>query len=149
MLRETIKTDKLINLKIARSIVNKKCRKVAVLGLSYKGNLKVSILSPVIPFVKELRRKKINVRVYDPFYSNKEIKKILGTNSFKFPEQLKDFDCIVIAADHDEFKINNKLIKRYLTKNSFILDFFGIWKKHNLNKHGKKYLISGNKNWLD
>ncbi len=149
LLRETIKTDKLINLKIARSIVNKKCKKVAVLGLSYKGNLKVSILSPVIPFVKELRRKKINVKVYDPFYSSKEIKKILGTSSFKFPEDLKMFDCIVVAADHDEFKINNKLIKRYLTKNSFILDFFGIWKKHNLNKLGKKYLISGNKNWLD
>jgi hypothetical protein len=33
--------------------------------------------------------------------------------------------------------------------NTFILDFFGIWKKHSLNKCGKRYLISGNKNWLE
>ena len=55
LLRETIKTDKNINLLIARSLVKKKYKNVGVLGLSYKGNLKVSILSPVIPFVKELK----------------------------------------------------------------------------------------------
>ena len=52
LLRETIKSDKFINLKIAESIIKKRLKKVAVLGLSYKGNLKVSILSPVIPFVQ-------------------------------------------------------------------------------------------------
>tara|TARA_X000000368_G_C23054434_1_gene723152 strand:+ start:2725 stop:4053 length:1329 start_codon:yes stop_codon:yes gene_type:complete len=148
LLRETIKTDKFINLKIARSIASKKYRKVGVLGLSYKGNLKVNILSPVIPFVKELRRKKIKVEVYDPFYSRNEIKDILGTKSFKFPSDLNKFDCIIIATDHNEFKIEKKLLQRYLMTNTFILDFFGIWKKHNLNNNGKKYLISGNKNWL-
>ena len=149
LLRETIKTDRSINFKIARSIANKKYKKVAVLGLSYKGNLKVNILSPVIPFVKELRRKKINVKVYDPYYSTKEIKDILGTKSFKFPSDLDKFDCIVIAADHNEFKIEKKLLEKYLMNNTFILDFFGIWKKHSLNKCGKRYLISGNKNWLE
>ena len=57
LLRETIKSDKFINLKIAESIIKKRLKKVAVLGLSYKGNLKVSILSPVIPFVQKLKKK--------------------------------------------------------------------------------------------
>ena len=74
LLRETIKTDNKINLLIARSIV-KEAKKVGILGLSYKGNLKVSVLSPVIPFVKELLKNKIKVRLYDPFYSAKKLKK--------------------------------------------------------------------------
>ena len=149
LLRETIKTDKLINLEIARAIAKKKYKKVGVLGLSYKGNLKANILSPVIPFVKELKRKKIKVEVCDPYYSKKEIKKITETESFRFPHDLNKFDCIVIAADHDEFKLKKKLINRCVKKNTFILDFFGIWKKYNLNKYGKKYLISGDKNWIN
>jgi nucleotide sugar dehydrogenase len=148
LLRETIKTDKLINLKIARSLAKKKFKKVGVLGLSYKGNLKVNILSPVIPFVKELLRKKIKVEVFDPYYSKQEIKKILKTNSFRFPYDLKKFDCIVITADHNEFKIEKKIINKFLKKNTFILDFCGIWKKYNLNKFEKKYVISGEKNWI-
>lgn len=149
LLRETIKTDRLINLKIARSIANKKCKKVAVLGLSYKGNLKVSILSPVIPFVKELKRKKIKVNVYDPFYSPNEIKKILGAKSFNFPHDLYKFDCVVIATDHDQFKIKPKILKKHIKNKKFILDFFGIWRKYKLNKNGNRYLISGNKNWIN
>ena len=74
LLRETIKTDQNINILIAKSIIKKKFKSVAVLGLSYKGNLKVNILSPVIPFVKYLKKKKIKVNLFVPFYSNKEIK---------------------------------------------------------------------------
>ena len=56
--------------------MKRRLKKVGILGLSYKGNLKVSVLSPVIPFVKELLKNKIKVKLYDPFYSAKEIKKI-------------------------------------------------------------------------
>ena len=51
LLRETIKTDNKINLLIAKSLIKRGFKKVGVLGLSYKGDLKVHILSPVIPFV--------------------------------------------------------------------------------------------------
>ena len=56
ILRETIKTDNEINILIARAFIKKRFRNIGVLGLSYKGNLKVSILSPIIPFVKEIKK---------------------------------------------------------------------------------------------
>ena len=148
LLRETIKTDKNINLLIARSLVKKKFKNIGVLGLSYKGNLKVSILSPVIPFVKELKKHKMNVKVFDPYYSKKEIHEILRVKSFRFPQDLKQFDCLILAVDHDIFKKNINLTFKNLNKISFILDNNGVWEKfkNKLKKHN--YHVSGNTGWI-
>ena len=54
---------------IANSI-KKRGWKIGVLGLSYKGDLKVSVLSKVIPLVKSLI-KKSHVRLYDPYFQKK------------------------------------------------------------------------------
>ena len=148
LLRETIKTDKNINLLIARSLVKKKFKSIGVLGLSYKGNLKVSILSPIIPFVKELKKYKMNVKVFDPYYSKKEINEILSVKSFKFPQGLKQFDCLILAVDHDIFKKNANLIFKNLNKVDFILDNNGVWEnfKNKLKKYN--YHMSGNTGWI-
>ena len=60
------------------------------------------------PFVKHLKSKGINVSLFDPYYSNKEIGKIVGVKSFKYPQGLSKFDCIVVSIDHKEFKTNIK-----------------------------------------
>ena len=148
LLRETIKTDNEINILIAKSLIKKGFKKIGVLGLSYKGNLKVSILSPVIPFVKELLKNNIHVEIYDPFFSAEEINKILGIKIFKFPQNILNFDCIVVTVDHNEFKINHNILKRYLKKCKFILDNNGIWKNYNLNNSKLIYCMAGDKNWL-
>ena len=147
LLRETIKTDQNINILIAKSIIKKKYKSVAVLGLSYKGNLKVDILSPVIPFVKKLIKKKIKVNLYDPFYSSKEIKKITGLNSFKYPQDLKKFECIVLSVDHDFFRKDFFNTKKFLNNSKFILDNMGIWKNFRMPKN-IKYKVSGEENWI-
>ena len=148
LLRETIKTDKNINIKIANSIAKKRFKNVGVLGLSYKGNLKVSTLSPTIPFIKHIKKKRnINVEIFDPYFTDDEIKKILNIRCFKFPNDLKKFDCLVVFIDHDEFKISNKLLNKYLKKTKYILDNMGIWEKNDFNKN-IEYHISGDKNWI-
>lgn len=149
LLRETIKSDKLINLKIANSIIKKKFKKVGVLGLSYKGNLKVSILSPVIPFVKELMKYRVKVKVCDPYFKPREIKKISGAESFTFPDELNKFDCLVIAVDHKQFKIKREKLIKLTKKNKYILDNYGIWENLNLNSKKMRYIVSGNKGWLN
>ena len=148
LLRETIKTDKEINILIAKSLVKRGFKKIGVLGLSYKGDLKVSILSPVIPFVKELLKNNIEVEIYDPFFSNEEINKILGVKTFKFPKKLSNFDCIVVTVDHSKFKIKQNILKRNLGNCKFILDNNGIWKNYNLNSSKLIYHMAGEKNWL-
>ena len=57
LLRETIKTDDGMGKSIANSIVKKGLKRIGVLGLSYKGDLKVSVLSKVKPLIKTLIRK--------------------------------------------------------------------------------------------
>jgi len=147
LLRETIKTDTNINILIAKSLIQKGYKKIGVLGLSYKGNLKVDILSPVIPFIKYLKSKNVSVNLFDPYYSIKEIKQITGVNSFKYPEDLSKFDCIVISIDHKEFKINMKNIGNHLKNCKYILDNMRVWEKIKFPKN-ITYKIPGEKNWL-
>ncbi len=149
LLRETIKTDNYINVKIARSLIKRKFKNIGILGLSYKGNLKVKTLSPTIPFVKELKKKKnIKIEIFDPYFTKVEIKKILNINTFKFPYDLKKFDCLVIFIDHKEFKISSKKLKKYTSNLKFILDNMGVWKENKFNKL-IEYHISGDKNWIN
>ena len=147
LLRETIKTDNDINILIAKSIIEKKVKSVAVLGLSYKGNLKVDVLSPTIPFVKYLNKKRIKVSLFDPFYTKKEIKDKTGLNSLNYPVDLINYDCVVICVDHDLFKKNFNITKKYLKKCKFILDNMAVWKNYDIPKN-INYKISGEKNWI-
>ena len=147
LLRETIKTDNNINILIAKSLIKKGYKKIGVLGLSYKGNLKVAILSPVIPFIQHLKSKGISVNVFDPHYSKKEINEIVGVNSFNYPEDLSKFDCIVITTNHKEFKTNSRKLIKYLKNCNFILDNMKVWEKINFPQN-IEYKISGEKNWL-
>jgi UDP-N-acetyl-D-mannosaminuronate dehydrogenase len=137
-----------INLIIAKSIIKKGLKKIGILGLSYKGNLKVSILSPIIPFVRELKKHKLDVRLFDPFFSTAEIKKILDIRSFKFPKDLKIFDCLIISVDHDEFKNNLDKTLRYIKKIRYILDNNGVWEKAKDQLKQYNYHVSGDKDWI-
>jgi nucleotide sugar dehydrogenase len=148
LLRETIKTDNEINILIAKSIIKKGYKNIGILGISYKGNLKVSILSPIIPFVNELKKHAVNVELFDPYFSNEEIKKLVNIESFNYPSDLNKFDAIVVSVDHDEFKETNN-IKENLKNCKYILDNLGVWNDLNLSKLGIEYHISGDKNWIN
>ena len=147
LLRETIKTDNEINIFIAKSLIKKGFKKIGVLGVSYKGNLKVSILSPVIPFVQELKKNNINVKVFDPYFNQEEIKQLLEVDTFVYPNDLRDFDAIVVSVDHNEFKETEKL-KESLNGCKYILDNLGIWEHLNLKNIGIEYHVSGDSNWI-
>ncbi len=147
ILDSTIETDNKINKLIGESIVKKGFKKIGVLGLSYKGNLKVYILSPTIPFVEELKRSGVEVKVYDPYFSDEEIKNILGTETFSFPEDLNNFDAIVVAVDHSQF--DDERIKKSLNSCKYILDNTGIWKKYFKNSNEIEYHLCGDKGWLN
>ena len=105
-------------------------------------------MSPIIPFVKELKKNRIDVKVYDPYYTPKEIKKILNVNAFRFPTDLNKFDCIVVSVDHDEFKKNLGKIFKKFKKTKFILDNNGIWEKSKKSLKKYNYHISGDNNWI-
>ena len=145
LLRETIKTDDGMGKTIANSIVKKGLKRIGVLGLSYKGDLKVSVLSKVIPLIKSLLKKKLRVRLFDPYFSKKEIYDTAKVKTFKFPKELPNFDCIIVSVDHKQFKIPKKILDKYLKNCKLIIDHDGAWKKYNLKNN---YHLSGDHGWI-
>ena len=145
LLRETIKTDDTMGLIIAKSIAKKKLKKIGVLGLSYKGDLKVSVLSKVIPLVKSLKKKKLNVKLFDPYFTKEEIKKAVNVETFKFPNQLTKFDCLIVTVNHKQFRISPVKLKKYLKNCKFIIDHEGAWQNYDL---ADKYYLTGASGWL-
>ena len=145
LLRETIKTDDGMSRFIANSIASKGLRKIGVLGLSYKGDLKVSVLSKVIPLVKSLLKKKLTVKLFDPYFSKREIYDAVKVKTFNFPKDLSTFDCLIVTVDHKQFKIKKKILEKFLKKCKLIIDHDGAWKKYNLKNN---YHLSGDHGWL-
>lgn len=145
LLRETIKTDDNMGSIISNSIKKKKLKKIGILGLSYKGDLKVSVLSKVIPLVKSLKKKKLSVKLFDPYFTSQEIKKATGVETFKFPNNLTKFDCIIVTVNHKQFRISPQKLKRHIGNCKFIIDHEGAWKDYKL---GNKYHLTGDSGWL-
>ena len=145
LLRETVKTDDGMSKLIANSIAKRGLKKIGVLGLSYKGDLKVSVLSKVIPLIKFLIKKKIKVRLYDPYFSNKEIYNAARVKTFSFPKDLPNFDGLILSVDHKQFKIRKKILEKYLKNCKLIIDHDGAWKKYNLKNN---YHLSGDRGWI-
>ena len=145
LLRETVKTDDGMSKLIANSIAKRGLKKIGVLGLSYKGDLKVSVLSKVIPLIKFLIKKKIKVKLNDPYFSNKEIYDAARVKTFSFPKDLPNFDGLILSVDHKQFKIRKKILKKYLKNCKLIIDHDGAWKKYNLKNN---YHLSGDRGWI-
>jgi nucleotide sugar dehydrogenase len=145
LLRETIKTDDSMGLKISDSIKKRKLKNIGILGLSYKGDLKVSVLSKVIPLVKSLKKKNLSVKIFDPYFTSDEIKKTTGVETFKFPSQLSKFDCLIVTVNHKQFRIPPLKLRKYLKNCKFIIDHEGVWQSYNLDD---KYHLTGDSGWL-
>ena len=148
LLKETIETDTKMP-QIVADFLAEKCKSVAVLGLSYKGNIKVPNLSPAIIIVKRLQEKGVKVKIFDPYFEKDEIKKITGAETFIFPDGLLEFEGIAIICDHHEFTTAyvHSILER-LSCCKIILDNAEIWKDLNLDKNGIIYRIPGQEAWL-
>jgi nucleotide sugar dehydrogenase len=150
ILMDTVRTDEALPSLIADRIADNGFANVGILGLSYKGDLKVHILSPALRISKRLMERGVKVKISDPYYTAEEIRKITGTETFQFPNGLSEFDCLVIVAGHRLYKaISESQLKIHLTKCRLVLDNLEeTWKDFDWKEIGVRYLISGDKNWL-
>ena len=77
---------------------------VALLGVSFRANVKETRLSMAKTVNNALQRKGVSMRVYDPLFTVEELK-ALGYNGFSsFERAVENADCILITVGHDEFK---------------------------------------------
>lgn len=78
--------------------------KISVLGVSYRPNVKEARGSLTIRLVDTLRRKGGRVRVYDPFFSLKELTELGLPAEGTVTKAVEGVDCLVVAVGHDRFK---------------------------------------------
>jgi len=117
--------------------------KVGCLGLSYMGNIKVHVLSPLVRLLGVLGAG--SVKVNDPLYTDDEITAITGCESFKYPDNLDEFEVVLLLASHDEYKDTSELVQK--TKDcEFVFDNTGLWKDV---KFRCPYYLSGQAGWME
>jgi len=78
--------------------------RIAVLGVSYKANVKEPKGSRAIKLVKMFRAKGAKVKVYDPHFSKKELQELGYPAENTVEKAVKGADCILITVGHDQFK---------------------------------------------
>jgi len=80
-------------------------KKIAVLGLAFKGNTDDVRESPALDIIRKLKRAGANVTAYDPQAAANAKAEIKGLDVEASPEQAVDgADAVVIATEWDEFK---------------------------------------------
>jgi len=150
LLRETIATDSNLPFAVANRVADRGFRNVGILGLAYKGDLKVHVLSPTLQIAKRLMERGINIKINDPYYSAEEIRKITGADSFEFPDGLSQFECILVVAGHRLYQaISEDKLKSCLTKCRLIIDNLEeAWRAYDWRSTGIEYFVAGDKDWL-
>jgi len=149
--KKTIEVDKEMPQIIANSLSSQKIKSICLLGIAYKGNLKVHTSSPSLRLSKILLDMGFEVGINDPLYDKNELMKLSNALIVDFPQDLHGFDCIIVACDHNQYTaVNKEELYTNIEGCKRILDCFGVWfeLKDKLESLGIEYHIIGDKNWL-
>ena len=107
---------------LKKNIKSKK-KNILIMGLTFKENCSDIRESKVFDIINYLKKKKINVKTYDPWVNKEDLDKKLKINHIKNLKTKSNFDGVIIAVRHDIFKkIGIKKIKSFCKKNSVIFD---------------------------
>lgn len=100
------------------NIVNNSNSKIAVLGLTYKGNIDDVRESPAMEIVEKLLEEGYSLGVHDPHVSQNQVEfKIIS-----FEEAIEGAECILVLTDHNEFRnLDEELILKK-AKQPLVLD---------------------------
>jgi UDP-N-acetyl-D-mannosaminuronic acid dehydrogenase len=110
---------------------------VTIFGVAYKGDVADTRATPAKKFIKLAENEGYKVRVYDPYVKEFD-HPILGLF-----ESVKESDCIVLLADHSEFREMNPENFCNEMSNLNIVDTRNIIKTNNWEKYGFKVKVLG------
>jgi len=107
---------------------------VLILGISYKPNVKDIQLSPAEIVIKELQIKRVNVKIFDPYFISEEIFGIQTEDNFE--NVLTKVDAIILLTAHKEFLNIDLSVLKSKMKNPIVIDTRGIINIHTAEKIG-------------
>jgi UDP-N-acetyl-D-galactosamine dehydrogenase len=100
---------------------------VLILGITFKENCPDIRNTKVVDILYTLNKYDTNVTIYDPWANPADVKHEYGLNSVKEITGLKDFDAVILAVSHDQFK--NLDLNSLCKSNRVIYDVKGILPK--------------------
>lgn len=148
LLTNTVETDEQHPAVIADSIAAHGVESVAILGLAYKGDVKVDVLSPTKAIARRLRERGVDVAVNDPYYDDEYVEAETGVDSIAFPDDLGDWEAVVVAADHRQYTyVQNERILDGLDRCELVIDSPKTWDDIPFADHDIEYYYTGGKGW--
>jgi len=122
--------------------------KVALLGVSYRANIKEPRGTTINQLVKMFTAKGTIVRVFDPLYSHKELNEMGYPAERTLAKTVEGADCIVIVVGHNRFKrLNLKKMKLLMTKAAAIVDMGHVIEPEKAERKGFVYRGLGRGVW--
>ncbi|NIU38397.1 hypothetical protein GWN65_00045, partial [Candidatus Bathyarchaeota archaeon] len=122
--------------------------RIAVLGVSYRPNVKEPRGSKTEELVKMLRAKGAFVQVYDPFYSQKELEDMGHPTQKTMTKVVKGTDCLIIAIGHSRFRrLNLRRIKLLMRRSPALVDMGHVTDPGTVEKEGFIYRGIGRGVW--
>jgi nucleotide sugar dehydrogenase len=149
LLRAALATDTEQPHRVARSLIERGVRRVGILGVSYKGDLKVHTLTPTLPIVRDLREAGVVAKVHDPQFTPDELRAYVDpeVEVFPFPAGLAEFDCVLVVADHLVYRsARARDVLPHLRNCRLVLDNVGVWRDFPWD--GIEYPVAGDRRWL-
>ena len=100
--------------------------RVAVLGISYKADVKNPAGSKALELVRALKKRCKAVTVWDPFFTKSEAKALGYPAASSLAEALRDADCIIITVGHSRFReLDLRALKGLVAEPCVIVDAAG------------------------
>lgn len=107
---------------------------IAILGVSYKPNVRDIQLTPVEPIVKRLDEMGFKIKIYDPYYKSTEVFSHKTEDSLF--DAIEGTDAAILATAHDELKEIDPTIFVTKMKKPIIIDARGIFDSKSAKKAG-------------
>ena len=93
--------------------------KILVLGLTFKENCPDIRNTKVLDLINELKDLNSEIHVHDPWVSKKSVEKFTSFNLIESPKN-NEYDAVIIAVSHDQFKTIGPKNIRNLGKKNFV-----------------------------
>lgn len=97
--------------------------KISVFGISSLPNRKKAANSATKKLVNRLKKSGVSVRVYDPFFSQKELLSMGYTAEASLSKTVEGTDCLIVAVAHDRFtRLNLRRLQMLMNQPVAIVD---------------------------
>lgn len=147
ILREVINYNKNRVDDLTEIIEKESIKKVAVFGICYTGNVKVTKNSVIFEIMEKLKKHNVEIDVQDALYTNEELRNIYGFNPV---DKNKKYDGLIFFCNHDKYKMMSvEELNGILENNKIIWDNCGMFGDYvnDFEKLGIKYNRVGRKDW--